>query len=52
MTPGAGVPVIGCGHIDNIMQNALFLLIFFILKHKKKNWVLSNDEQRRIYQDC
>ena len=49
MTPGAGVLVLGRGHISRIVKNALFL-VFSTLVHDSDKLSHSNDDHGRLYQ--
>ena len=49
MTPGAGVLVLGRGHISHIVKMHYFFKLPGI---DQTNQVYSNDDQGRVYQNC
>ena len=52
MTPGAGVLVLGCGHISHIVKLHYFFknLLVYFPGIDQTNKVCSNDDQGRVYQ--
>ena len=51
MTPGAGVLVLGCGHISQrVKMNYFFKNLLPGID--QTNQVCSNDDQGRVYQNC
>ena len=53
MTTGAGVLVLGRGHLYHLVKCIISLKIFFSnTRHRSDKLVYSNDDQRRVYQNC
>ena len=56
MTPGAGVLVIGRGHISHIVKLHYFFnnLLLYTPRHRsnKLSVYYSNDDQGRVYKNC
>ena len=54
MTPGAGVLVLGCGHISHIVKMHYFFknLSSLLPVIDQTNYVYSIDDQGRVYQNC
>ena len=54
MTPGAGVLVLGCGHISHLVKMHYFFknLSSLLPVIDQTNYVYSIDDQGRVYQNC
>ena len=54
MTPGAGVLVLGCGHISHIVKMHYFFknLSSLLPVIDQTDYVYSIDDQGRVYQNC